>query len=316
MQPLKFNTTYAHPIWGGDAISEARGLEHDAERNNGEAFDVTMHPDVCVTIANGPLAGMRLDEAVRTHHEEIIGDLPENDIIQVTFMDARETLSVQVHPNEEQAQRLDGDHEKSESWYILHAEPGATLIAGSLTDDVDALRAAAADDTIGDRYGRHVEMHDGDFIVIPAGTMHALGAGMFAVEVGSFGNRTYRICDWGRGRELHVEKAFEVLDTSSKPGVNHLGSFDPANGTREREGVSCSTFVSNVADVAGEYHVEMDGIYHIVTCVEGICTVETADGAVELGYTESTLVPASAGAYTVRGTCRVLQSYRPDSCRK
>ena len=85
----------------------------------------------------GPLAGMRLDEAVHTHHDEIIGDLPENDIIQATFMDVRETLSVQVHPNEEQAQRLDGDHEKSESWYILHAEPGATLIAGSLTDDVD-----------------------------------------------------------------------------------------------------------------------------------------------------------------------------------
>lgn len=316
MEPLKFSPTYVHPIWAGDAIAKARGLPTDTEHNYGEAFDVSAHPDVCVTIANGPLAGMHLDDAISAHHDDIIGTLPDHDVIQITFMDARETLSIQVHPNEEQAQRLDGDHEKTESWYILHAEPGATLIGGSTTTDLDALRAAAADDSIGERFGKRIAVSEGDFVFVPAGTMHALGAGIFAVEVGSFGNRTYRMCDWGRGRELHVDKAFEVVNTESTASVRHFGSYghDEAGDAalpRIREGVRCGLFVSNVIDIDKDYETEPDGVYHIITCVQGSCTVESPEGAVGLACTESALVPASAGRYTVRGTCRVLQSYHP-----
>lgn len=316
MEPLKFSPTYVHPIWAGDAIAKARGLPTDTEHNYGEAFDVSAHPDVCVTIANGPLAGMHLDDAISAHHDDIIGTLPDHDVIQITFMDARETLSIQVHPNEEQAQRLDGDHEKTESWYILHAEPGATLIGGSTTTDLDALRAAAADDSIGERFGKRIAVSEGDFVFVPAGTMHALGAGIFAVEVGSFGNRTYRMCDWGRGRELHVDKAFEVVNTESTATVRHFGSYGHDEGgdaalPRIREGVRCGLFVSNVIDIDKDYETEPDGVYHIITCVQGSCTVESPEGAVGLACTESALVPASAGRYTVRGTCRVLQSYHP-----
>ena len=316
MEPLKFSPTYVHPIWAGDAIAKARGLPTDTEHNYGEAFDVSAHPDVCVTIANGPLAGMHLDDAISAHHDDIIGTLPDHDVIQITFMDARETLSIQVHPNEEQAQRLDGDHEKTESWYILHAEPGATLIGGSTTTDLDALRAAAADDSIGERFGKRIAVSEGDFVFVPAGTMHALGAGIFAVEVGSFGNLTYRMCDWGRGRELHVDKAFEVVNTESTATVRHFGSYghDEAGDAalpRIREGVRCGLFVSNVIDIDKDYETESDGVYHIITCVQGYRTVESSEGAVGLACTESALVPASAGRYTVRGTCRVLQSYHP-----
>lgn len=316
MEPLKFSPTYVHPIWAGDAIAKARGLPTDTEHNYGEAFDVSAHPDVCVTIANGPLAGMHLDDAISAHHDDIIGTLPDHDVIQITFMDARETLSIQVHPNEEQAQRLDGDHEKTESWYILHAEPGATLIGGSTTTDLDALRAAAADDSIGERFGKRIAVSEGDFVFVPAGTMHALGAGIFAVEVGSFGNRTYRMCDWGRGRELHVDKAFEVVNTESTATVRHFGSYghDGAGDAalpRIREGVRCGLFVSNVIDIDKDYETEPDGVYHIITCVQGSCTVESPEGAVGLACTESALVPASAGRDTVHGTCRVLQSYHP-----
>ena len=316
MGPLKFSPTYVHPIWAGDAIAKARGLPTDTEHNYGEAFDVSAHPDVCVTIANGPLAGMHLDDAISAHHDDIIGTLPDHDVIQITFMDARETLSIQVHPNEEQAQRLDGDHEKTESWYILHAEPGATLIGGSMTTDLDALRAAAADDSIGERFAKRIAVSEGDFVFVPAGTMHALGAGIFAVEVGSFGNRTYRMCDWGRGRELHVDKSFEVVNTESTATVRHFGSYghDEAGDAalpRIREGVRCGLFVSNVIDIDKDCETEPDGVYHIITCVQGSCTVESPEGAVGLACTESALVPASAGRYTVRGTCRVLQSYHP-----
>ena len=193
MGPILLEPTYISPIWGGTRISEARGLPHGGDVNNGEAFDVSAHEGICTTVANGPCAGMKFDEFLARYHDEVIGDLDDEATIQVVSMDPKEFLSVQVHPDEAYAQAAEGDHEKAESWYILHAEAGAELIAGCSTDDVDALRAAAADDTIGNRYGKRVEMHEGDFILIPAGTMHALGPGIFAVEIGSFGNTTYRL---------------------------------------------------------------------------------------------------------------------------
>lgn len=143
--------------------------------------------------------------------------------------------------------------------------PGATLIGGSTTTDLDALRAAAADDSIGERFGKRIAVSEGDFVFVPAGTMHALGAGIFAVEVGSFGNRTYRMCDWGRGRELHVDKAFEVVNTESTATVRHFGSYghDEAGDAalpRIREGVRCGLFVSNVIDIDKDYEMEPDGV--------------------------------------------------------
>ena len=344
MGPILLKPTYISPIWGGTRISEARGLEHGDDVNNGEAFDVSAHPDVCTSVEGGPFDGTRFDELIAKHHDELIGDLADDATIQVVSMDPKEFLSVQVHPDETYAQAAEGDHEKAESWYILHAEPGAELIAGCTTSDVDALREAAADDTIGDRYGRRVEMHEGDFILIPAGTMHALGPGIFAVEIGSFGNTTYRLCDWGRGRELHVDKGFDVLKTDNETTVEHLGIYDEAAGTRVRRGVTHRLFESNVdnettvehlgiydeaagtrvrrgvthrlfesnvVDVAGEWHVEKGGRYQILTCVHGTATIETSEGTVELGYTRSCVIPACVREFTVRGNCRVLQSYRP-----
>lgn len=311
MGPILLEPTYISPIWGGTRISEARGLPFGGDVNNGEAFDVTAHEGICTTVANGLYAGTKFDQLIAEHHDEVIGDLDDEATIQVVSMDPKEFLSVQVHPDEAYAQAAEGDHEKAESWYILHAEPGAELIAGCSTDDVDALRAAAADDTIGNRYGRRVEMHEGDFILIPAGTMHALGPGIFAVEIGSFGNTTYRLCDWGRGRELHVDKGFDVLKTGNEPSVRKLGTYDEAAGTQVRVGVEHALFTSNVVDIVGEWNVEKGNRYQILTCVHGDAVVKTSEGDVNLPYTMSAVIPASVREYTVCGNCRVLQSYRP-----
>ena len=224
-------------------------------------------------------------------------------------MDAAENLSVQVHPDEAYARAHEHDHEKTESWYILAAEPGAFIYCGTTTDDVEALRSAAADDTIGERYGRKVPVSEGDFVLIPAGTLHALGAGVFALEVGSLGFKTYRICDWGRGRELHVRQGFDVLRTECRPEPSHLGSFDPSAPASVRRGVTHRLFVSDVVDVRGSWEQKMGGRYEVLSCVAGTARVRTAEGEVELPYTRSLLMPASAGSYVIEGTCRVLRSY-------
>lgn len=313
MGPILLRPNYISPVWSGPRINEARGLEADVWY--GESFDISVHEGLVNMVEGGPFDGMPLDRLIDEHREEIMGECAgDPGIVQVLTMDAAQNLSVQVHPDEAYAQAHEHDHEKTESWYILAADPGATIILGTTTDDVGALRAAAADDTIGERYGRRVPVEEGDFVLVPAGTLHALGAGVFALEVGSFGFKTYRICDWGRGRELHVKQGFDVLRTESRPEPRRLGALDPKAPAGVRRGITTSIFVSDVADVRGSWMQDTCSRYHIISCVAGTAKVETEDGTAALAPTRSLIVPASAGSYTVEGCCRVLRSYAAHSC--
>ena len=142
MGPLLFNTNYIAPIWSGDRINKTRGLEGD--ELYGEGFDISAHRGMVTSVKGGEYDGTPLDELIRDYHEEVIGASDDDGVTQTLMLDARETVSVQVHPNEAYAREYEDDHEKAEAWYVFEADPGSTLIAGSLTDDVDALRAAAA----------------------------------------------------------------------------------------------------------------------------------------------------------------------------
>ncbi len=310
MDPLLLEPYYVSPVWGGPRIALARGINWTNEDNHGESFDVSAHPSTMGIVKNGPYAGQTLAQALLEHHGELLGAVPDDAPLQITSMDAAETLSVQVHPHEAYAQAAEGDHGKVESWYILAAEPGATLIGGCTTRDTQALRNAAADDSIGHRYGERIAVQEGDFVLIPEGTMHALGRGIFAVEVGSLGNTTYRICDWGRGRQLHVDKAFDVLKAANKPSVRHFGAYRDGLPAREHLGVDAGFFKSYVVDIDGQRGFSCDGRYAVITCVGGTACVTTPDGSVELGHTASCLVPACARTYAISGTCRVLRSVR------
>lgn len=311
MEPILLKPFYVSPVWAGTHLAQIRGLDASAKDNHGEAFDVSAHPTTCGVILNGPWVGMSLADAIATHKAELLGDVPEDAVVQVTWMDPVQNLSIQVHPTDEYARKADGDFGKTESWYIAEAAPGATLIGGCTTDDHDALREAAADDTIGDKYCKRVSVKAGDFVFVPAGTMHALGPGCFAVEIGSFGNQTYRMCDWGRGRELHVEKAFDVVDTSLEPTVRHLGAWSADAPAQEQLGAECAQFKATVVDVSPSWSADTNGRYQVVTCVGGTAKVSTADGEVVLGYTDSCLIPACCASYTVTGPCRIIQAVRP-----
>ncbi len=307
MGPLLLRPNYISPVWSGARVNEARGIA--GETLYGESFDVSVHEGLVNTVEGGPFDGVPLDELVRTHRAEIMGDLADDGIVQIIVMDAGENLSVQVHPDEAYAQEHEGDHEKTESWYILAADPGAFIYCGTTTDDVEALRSSAADDTLGEKYGRKVPVSEGDFVLIPAGTLHAMGKGVFALEVGSLGFKTYRICDWGRGRELHVAQGFDVLRTACRPEPSHLGAFDPSALAGARRGVTHRLFASDVIDVRGSWSQPMEGRYEVLSCVAGSARVRTAEGEMDLPFTRSLLMPASAGSYTIEGTCRVLRSY-------
>ena len=307
MGPLLLRPNYIAPVWSGPRVNEARGIE--GETLFGESFDVSVHEGLVNLVEGGPYDGVPLDELIEGHRAEVMGDVEADGIVQVLVMDAAQNLSVQVHPDEAYAQAHEGDHEKTEAWYVLAADTGAFIYCGATTDDVRALRAAAADDTIGERFCRKVPVSEGDFVLIPAGTVHALGKGVFALEVGSLGFKTYRLCDWGRGRELHVRQGFDVLRTQSRPEPNHLGAFDPSQPAAVRRGVTHRLYASDVVDVRGRWEHRMDGRYEVLSCVAGTALVRSDEGEVELPYTRSALVPACVGSYVIEGTCRVLRSF-------
>lgn len=308
MGPLLCIPKYDAPVWSGSRVCAARGLPLSPAF--GEAFDISAHDGLVNTIENGPLAGRSLRELLENPlHKEVLGAIDADGILQVITMDAAQTLSVQVHPDESYALRNEGDHEKTESWYILRANPGSKIMCGLTTQDEKSLREATEADELGQRFGRWISVSEGDMVLLPAGTVHALGEGIMALEVGSLGFCTYRLCDWGRGRELHIRRAFDVMKTESKPEPVSMGAFNPFDGAKHVRLVSHELFVVEGIDVRGSWTSATDGVYHILSCVGGNARIVCDEGAVELPYTRSALIPAAVKTYRIEGQCRVLQSY-------
>ena len=158
----------------------------------------------------------------------------------IKIIQANDTLSIQVHPDDEDAVRLEGEGNrgKTECWYVLDAAPGAKLVYG-LKDGVDcAVLEKAIQDSALDPYLNFVEVHKGDFIFIPAGTVHAIGGGLRLMEVQQSCDLTYRLYDWGRGREVHIQKGLDVIKTKDMitPGP-FPGEFECKYFTLEKKDI-------------------------------------------------------------------------------
>jgi mannose-6-phosphate isomerase len=228
--PLKFNPIYKQKVWGGRSLcSLGRTLPGDDSVGIGESWELADLPVTSVSgggggaersvIANGPLRGVTLNDAMKRLGPLLLGDLdltPAGDFpLLVKFLDARENLSVQVHPSPEYARQHPDAHLKSEAWYIVDADPGSAIYKG-VREGVTpaALREAlrANDPRAVESMLIRVPVKPGDCHYLPSGTCHALGAGVLVAEVQTPSDTTFRVFDWGRvGRELHIEAALECI---------------------------------------------------------------------------------------------------------
>lgn len=312
MELLYPKPNYISKVWAGDTLSRIRGLHPEPGSPIGISREVCVYHGVENVIEGGSFDGWNLRALIDAHHDEVMGDDPESEMVRVAYMDAAQDLSIQVHPDERYARAVEHDREKSESWYILSAKPGATVVAGTTATSKDELRRAAETDSVCD-LACELPVSEGDFIVIPAGTLHACGKNLLAIEVGSFGGITYRLCDYGRGRELHVDKAMDVLDLSSHPVVQHAPYVEVAEGG-EAVVTPCmrhALFAADAVDVNGSWSATKGRQYHVVTAVKGDLDVVAEGVAYHLPYTRTLVVPACVGSYEVRGRGRALVSYRP-----
>ncbi|MCK4873069.1 MAG: class I mannose-6-phosphate isomerase [Phycisphaerales bacterium] len=224
LYPLKFEPIYLDKVWGGRRIeSLGRTLPGGPERSIGESWELADLPDDAggarSVVANGPVAGRTLRHVIEQHGEAIMGHLSLTEQgcfpLLVKYLDARESLSIQVHPDEAYAKDHPLLHTKNEAWYVIDAQDGAVIYKGvkeGITREAFAEHIRAG--TVADALAA-VPVKRGDCHYLPAGTCHAIGAGVMVAEIQTPSDTTFRIFDWGRtDRELHVEQALDCIHLS------------------------------------------------------------------------------------------------------
>lgn len=207
-------------IWGGRKLAEVLGKKLPANRRIGESWEIADRPEAQSVVTNGSLKDKTLHELWTEHRKEIFGEVPEaaRFPLLIKFLDAREKLSLQVHPPEKIAARLGGEP-KTECWYVAAADADAELFVGfkkSITRDQfeKSLRAGSVSDHV-----HTISVRVGDAMFLPAGRFHAVGAANLLVEVQQNSDTTYRVFDWnrvdqstGKMRQLHVDQALDCID--------------------------------------------------------------------------------------------------------
>ena len=208
--PLKMKPYFRHGSetpWGGDKLRELFNKDIPDDMT-GESLEISALPGRESVIVNGELSGKTLTEAADVMGAELLGEFKEFPLL-LKLLDAKERLSVQVHPDDEYAARVEGKRGKTEAWYILNADPGAKLVFGVKAKSSEELRQIVASGHIEDTLN-WIDVKPGDCLYIQSGTVHAIGGGIVLYEIQQSSDVTYRMWDWGRPREIHTQKALDV----------------------------------------------------------------------------------------------------------
>lgn len=322
MSPFLLSPAGKDYIWGGERLKSLFGKVSDLSPL-AESWECSVHPDGPSHVASGPFAGRTLVE-VLAEHPALLGTsfsaLGELHIL-VKLIDAKRDLSVQVHPDDDYACREEGGQQgKTEMWYVLDAEPGASLVFGlGRAAKADELRAALADSSF-ESMLRYIPVRPGDVFYIPSGTIHAIGGGILLVEVQQNSNLTYRLYDYGRlgkdgrPRPLHVDKALAVADLSAaQPPRQSLRVLRFRPGFAEEELCTCPYFQVwrcrlDAGPGAAASHILLPALpesYRVLLCTEGEGVLA---GEEELRFRkgDTVFIPATCGELRLSGRADFL----------
>lgn len=323
LSPLRVEPRYAEAIWGGRRLADELGKPCSPDRPTGESWEVFG----ANRIVDGPFAGQTLDDAARHEPDGILGtrvrarqDSPSDFPLLIKFIDAHLPLSVQVHPDDAFAREHEaGSRGKTEAWYILGAPTDGTLVYG-LRDGVSARqvgRSVARGEL--ERHLTQLTVQPGDAVFIPAGTVHAIGAGILLYEVQQRSEITYRLYDWGRvgadgrPRALHVDKALAVLQFP-QPAPRTTTPLRIATSDGSCTFLAACPYFA-LAALEGTVDDTCDGAtFAALSTVMGHARLHWADGEADLGLGASVVLPAGLGSYRIEVSAggRVLRATVPD----
>lgn len=287
----------------------------------GESWELSGIDGDLSVVANGYLAGNDIEELIEVYMGDLVGDAVYEKFgvefpLLIKFIDAAESLSIQVHPDDALAAQRHNAYGKTEMWYILDNAPGAGLYLGFERDvDRQEYLSSVADGTLPDILAR-VEVKPGDAYFIPAGTIHSIGGGVMLLEIQQTSDITYRVFDWnrtdkdGNGRELHTDLAVDAIDFHRRDDLDITVAPEPHEAVPMQ---SCDYFASSVLSVDGAMtrpYVGLDS-FVIYVCVDGSADMVWEDGRENIAKGETVLIPAEIDEITLEGKARIIEVYIP-----
>ncbi len=297
-------------LWGGTRLRDEYGKECDFDKV-AESWELSCHKDGPSVVADGEDKGLTLREYIEKHGRQVLGsdcDAFDDFPILIKLIDAKDNLSVQVHPDNDYAQRVEGEYGKTEMWYIVDCDEGAELLYGFKHEISKEEFAERIENNTLLEVTNNVPVHKGDVFFIKAGTLHAIGKGILIAEIQQNSNTTYRIYDYGRvgkdgkPRELHVEKAKDV--TKLAPAEQYpASSVEKHDGYDSKLMASCDYFTTYVMNIDGEAALTADEkSFNSLLILDGEVTV----GGIKAKKGDSVFVTAVTGGYTVSGKAQLV----------
>jgi mannose-6-phosphate isomerase len=305
LYPLRFEPILRQLIWGGRRLGTVLHKVIGPEADYAESWELADYHDQISVVSDGPLAGTTLRELVRSRGEELLGPAigrREQFPLLVKFIDASQDLSVQVHPDDEKGRRLAGDNGKTEAWVILAAEPGSVIYAGLKAgvgpgDLNEAIRSGRVEPLL-----HRFPARPGDSILIEAGTVHAIGAGVMLAEIQQMSDATFRVYDWnrigpdGQPRQLHIREAMESIDFQRGPVDPVAPIMEELAGASSRERLARSRyFALDRLTIRRPTNVGGHDRFTILMGLEGSADLAQPGWSGRLEFGQTLLLPAAAG---------------------
>ena len=306
LYPMKLIPAVKEIIWGGDKLKTAYGKSAPFEKL-AESWELPVRPDGMNVIENGDYAGMPLGEYIEKAGNDVIaaGYAADRFPLLIKFIDARDRLSIQVHPSDDYALANENEYGKTEVWYIVEADEGAELVFG-LTKDYtkEAFDKAVAENSV-ETMLRRVKVHAGEVYFIPSGLVHAIGAGILICEIQQNSNVTYRVYDYGRlgkdgkPRETHVEQAKKVIVNYTPEEIEAL-RFASAGERTDTLLTACDKFTVNRYEFTEQTLCADESSFLSLTFIEGEGTIDAAGSSYTFGKGDTYYIPAGMGRFTMR----------------
>jgi mannose-6-phosphate isomerase len=319
MQPIKFQPLLKQTLWGGDKIVTFKHLDSQLE-NVGESWEISGVKDNETIVKEGPLKGKSLNEVVAELKDRLVGKenyqrFGDEFPLLIKFIDARQDLSIQVHPNDEIAHKQGKPRGKTEMWYLMESEPGAKLYCGLKKQITpDQYKEMVDNDTICDALAQY-EVKEGDCFFLPAGRIHAIGPRCFLAEIQQTSDVTYRIYDYkrkdknGNYRELHTKLAAESINyqVENDYRTHYVGRLNKGVSL-----VQCPYFCTAVYDLNEPMTLDYSELDSFVILIglkgEGRIT-DNEGNEVSIMAGDTLLIPATTETLSVSGTVKFLETY-------
>lgn len=322
LYPLKFSPILKSIIWGGSDICKFKGITPQQD-GIGESWEVSGVEDNVSIVENGELKGENLQDLISKYKADFIGKhnferFGTKFPLLIKFIDARDNLSIQVHPDDELGMKRHNSYGKTEMWYVINAAPGAFLYSGFAKQlNPDEYVKSIENNTFVDYLAKH-DVKKGDSFFLPAGRVHAIGAGTFIAEIQQTSNITYRIYDYnrkdanGNGRELHTDLAKDAID------FKLYDNYKIDYKHKENEPVlleTCPYFTTNLLELDKPFtqdHSDKDS-FVIYICMDGSCEISDSNkNSIKVKQGETLLIPASNTkdiTITPNGNVQLLETY-------